>query len=122
MQPDENRLEDVFCVFRGERLAPTPQYQVYLVESDRAPFGKLEPLAILKTNPDGAGIVQSIRPLETLVGGTGAAEGAASSRRFLIFTEFKSPSRWYCGDPRALEPDIIKSSRRLKVAREIDNR
>jgi YVTN family beta-propeller protein len=37
-------------------LAPSSQYQVYLTESDHAPFVKLEPLAILKTNPDGAGI------------------------------------------------------------------
>jgi hypothetical protein len=32
---------------------------VYLAESEHAPFGKLEPLAILETNPDGAGIVQA---------------------------------------------------------------
>src|SRR5216683_2213764 len=38
-------------------LTPNSQYQVYLAESDQAPFGKLESLAILKTNPDGAGIV-----------------------------------------------------------------
>ena len=40
------------------------QYQVYLAESNRSPFGKLEPLAVLKTNPDGAGIVQAIGPLK----------------------------------------------------------
>jgi hypothetical protein len=34
-------------------LAPKSQYQVYLAESVHAPFGKLEPLAVLKTNPDG---------------------------------------------------------------------
>ena len=33
-----------------------------------APFGKLEPLAVLKTNPDGAGIVQAIGPLKGLAG------------------------------------------------------
>src|SRR5207244_3319901 len=35
-------------------LAPQTQYQVYLAESNQSPFGKLEPLAVLKTNPDGA--------------------------------------------------------------------
>jgi hypothetical protein len=37
---------------------------VYLAESNQPPLGKLEPLAILKTNPDGAGIVQAIGPLK----------------------------------------------------------
>ena len=50
----------------AEGLTPKSQYQVYLAESDHAPFGKLEPLAVLKTNPDGAGIVQTIGPLKTL--------------------------------------------------------
>jgi hypothetical protein len=73
-------------------LMPSSQYQVYLAESDRAPFGKLEPLAILKTNPDGAGIVQAIGPLKALAGG---AEAAADmpSQRFLIVSELKDPSR-----------------------------
>ena len=33
-------------------LAPKAAYQVYLAESSQSPFGKLEPLAVLKTNPD----------------------------------------------------------------------
>jgi hypothetical protein len=41
----------------AEGLAPKTQYQVYLAESDRPPFGKLQPLAVLKTNPDGGDIV-----------------------------------------------------------------
>ena len=45
-------------------LAPQSQYQVYLAESSEPPFGKLEPLAILKTNPDGAGNTQAIRTVE----------------------------------------------------------
>ena len=76
----------------AEGLMPKAQYQVYLAESNHAPFGKLEPLAVLKTNPDGAGIVQAIGPLKTLVGGAGAAAGAPS-RRFLIVAEFKAPSQ-----------------------------
>ena len=39
-----------------------------MAESNQSPFGKLEPLAVLKTNPDGAGIVQAIGPLKTLAG------------------------------------------------------
>lgn len=34
------------------------------IDFAHAPFGKLAPLAVLKTNPDGAGIVQAIGPLK----------------------------------------------------------
>lgn len=74
----------------AEGLAPRTQYQVYLAESDHVPFGKLERLAVLKTNPDGGGIVQAIGPLKTLAGSAGAA---APSRRFLIISELKDPSQ-----------------------------
>jgi YVTN family beta-propeller protein len=73
-------------------LAPKSQYQVYLAESDHAPFGKLEPLAVLKTNPDGAGIVQAIGPLKSLAGGAGAA-ASVSSHRFLIVSALNDPSQ-----------------------------
>ena len=63
-------------------LTPGTQYQVYLAESGKAPFGKLEALAVLKTNPDGAGIVQAIGPMKTLASGA----TSASMRRFLIVT------------------------------------
>jgi YVTN family beta-propeller protein len=76
----------------AEGLAPKAQYQVYLAESDRPPFGKLDPLAILKTNPDGAGIVQAIGPLKVLSHGGGAAGGGAS-QRFLIVTDLQDPSQ-----------------------------
>ena len=74
----------------AEGLTPKSQYQVYLAESDHAPFGKLEPLALLKINPDGAGIVQAIGPLKTLSGG-GAA--GAPAQRFLIVTDLKDSSQ-----------------------------
>jgi len=74
----------------AEGLIPKTQYDVYLAESDHAPFGRLEPLAVLNTNPDGAGIVQTIGPLKMLVPGDSSA---ASSRRFLIVTELKQPSQ-----------------------------
>jgi len=73
-------------------LAPKSQYDVYLADTNRPPFGKREPLAVLKTNADGAGIAQAIGPLKTLAGGTGAAGGAAP-RRFLIVTVSKDPSQ-----------------------------
>jgi len=71
-------------------LAPKAAYQVYLAESSQSPFGKLEPLAVLKTNPDGAGIVQAIGPLKALAG-----NGANSSapQRFLIVTDMKDSSQ-----------------------------
>jgi YVTN family beta-propeller protein len=76
----------------AEGLGPGMQYQVSLAESDHPPFGKLEPLAVLKTNPDGAGIVQAIGPLKTLAAGTGA-DATMTSRRFLVVSELKDPSR-----------------------------
>jgi YVTN family beta-propeller protein len=76
----------------AEGLMPTSQYQVYLAGSGDAPFGKLEALATLTTNPDGAGIVQAIGPLKTLAAeaGTSADE---SSHRFLIVTQYNNPSQ-----------------------------
>src|SRR5712664_1335118 len=72
-------------------LAPKSQYQVYLAESNHAPFGKLEPLAVLKTNPDGAGIVQTIGPLKTLASGAATPAGAPS-QTFLVVTDLKDSS------------------------------
>jgi hypothetical protein len=57
-------------------LAPKMQYQVYLADSNHPPFGKLQPRAVLRTNPDGAGIVQTIGPLKVL------AESRDQSRLF----------------------------------------
>lgn len=82
-------LDLVQIAARG--LTPKSQYKVYIAESDHAPFGKLEPLAVLKTNPDGAGIVQTIGPLKMLASGDTSAT-VASSQRFLIVTDFDDPS------------------------------
>ena len=76
----------------AEGLAPKAQYQVYLAESGHAPFGKLEPLAVLRTNPDGAGIVQAIGPLKTLAPSDAGSTGTPS-RRFLIVTDPKDASQ-----------------------------
>jgi YVTN family beta-propeller protein len=71
-------------------LSPRTQYQVYLAESNQSPFGKLEPLAVLKTNPDGAGIVQAIGPLKFLAGND---PNSSASQRFLIVTDIKDSSQ-----------------------------
>ncbi|MGC2627134.1 MAG: hypothetical protein WA269_09880, partial [Candidatus Udaeobacter sp.] len=71
-------------------LAPQTQYQVYLAESNQSPFGKLDPLAVLKINPDGAGIVQAIGPLKVLAGND---PNSSTSQRFLIVTDMKDSSQ-----------------------------
>jgi YVTN family beta-propeller protein len=71
-------------------LAPKQSYQVYLAESNQSPFGKLEPLAVLKTNPDGAGIVQAIGPLKALAGND---PNSSAPQRFLIVTDIKDSSQ-----------------------------
>jgi YVTN family beta-propeller protein len=71
-------------------LVPKTQYQVYLAESDHEPFGKLLPLAVMNTNPDGAGIVQTIGPLKALAAGQSIS---ASERRYLIITELKDSTK-----------------------------
>jgi len=76
----------------ADGLTPKSQYQVYLADFAHAPFGKLEPLAVLRTNPDGAGIVQAIGPLKTLAGAAGAAANVPS-QRFLIVTDLKDSSQ-----------------------------
>ena len=69
-------------------LSPKAQYQVYLADSNHAPFGTLEPLAILRTNPDGAGIVQAIGPLKTL----SRADSNQGPQRYLIVTDIQDSS------------------------------
>jgi len=73
-------------------LAPASRYQVALTESDRPPFGKREPLAVLRTNSDGAGIVQALGPLKTLTG-TGPDGPRDTARRFLIVADAEDPAQ-----------------------------
>jgi YVTN family beta-propeller protein len=88
----------------AEGLTPKSQYQVYLAESDHAPFGKLEPLAILRTNPDGAGIVQTVGPLKSVSAGT-ATDAAMGSRKFLVVSELSDPSRVILQQTRTSDGD-----------------
>jgi YVTN family beta-propeller protein len=81
-------LDLVQIAARG--LSPRTQYQVYLAESNQSPFGNLEPLAVLKTNPDGAGIVQAIGPLK-FVGGKDP--NSSTPQRFLVVTDTKDSSQ-----------------------------
>jgi YVTN family beta-propeller protein len=70
-------------------LTPRTRYQVCLADTPRAPYGQVDPLAVLTTNSDGAGIVQAIGPLKVL-----ASSGTtAAPRRFLIITEMQDVSR-----------------------------
>lgn len=92
-------LDLVQIAARG--LTPKSQYKVYLAESEHPPFGKLEPLAVLKTNPDGAGIVQTIGPLKMLAG-ENTATSVASSQRFLIVTDLDDPSHIVLRQSRSL--------------------
>ncbi|HEY1800532.1 MAG TPA: hypothetical protein VGG46_06310 [Terriglobales bacterium] len=76
----------------AEGLAPKSQYQVYLAESNHAPQGKLEALAVLKTNPDGAGTVQAIGHLKVLAhSDTGGSVG--QSQRYLVITDMSDASQ-----------------------------
>ena len=71
-------------------LSPRTTYQMYLADSNQSPFGNLEPLAVLKTNPDGAGIVQAIGPLKALAGND---PNSSAPQRFLIVTDLKDSSQ-----------------------------
>jgi hypothetical protein len=82
-------LDLVEIAARG--LASGAQYRVYLAQSNHPPYGNLEPLAIFKANPDGAGIVQTVGPLKVFVR-PGAADGSPP-QRFLIITDLNDPSR-----------------------------
>jgi YVTN family beta-propeller protein len=82
-------------------LAPRTTYQVYLAESNKSPLGKLEPLAVLKTNPDGAGIVQAIGPLKVLVGNN---QNSSTPQRFLIVTDIDDSSQQVLRQSDAQEP------------------
>lgn len=73
-------------------LASGAQYRVYLAQFNGPPYGNLEPLAILKANPDGAGIVQTLGPLKALVHPSAATE-ASRPQRFLVITDVDDPSR-----------------------------
>ena len=75
----------------AENLTPTSQYQLNLTESGDA-SGKLEPLAVFTTQPDGSAIVQAIGPLKTLAAEAGTS-ATGPSRQFLIVTQYNNPSQ-----------------------------
>jgi hypothetical protein len=88
-------------------LSPQTSYQVYLADSNHEPFGQLEPLAVLKTNPDGAGIVQAIGPLKVLAVND---PNSSASQRFLIVTDIKDSSQVVLrqAGPHDAEPTTTK--------------
>ena len=73
----------------AENLTPTSQYQLNLTESGDA-SGKIEPLAVFMTQPDGSAIVQAIGPLKTLAAEAGTSP---SERQFLTVTPANNPSQ-----------------------------
>jgi YVTN family beta-propeller protein len=81
-------------------LSPKTQYQVYLTDSNQEPFGKLEPLAVLKTNPDGAGIVQAVGPLKTLAPND---PNLSVPKRFLIATDINDSTQVVLRQAKAQE-------------------
>ena len=47
-------------------LDPNSLYRLWLADSNRPPFGNLVPIAMLKTNPDGGAVAQTIGPLKSV--------------------------------------------------------
>jgi len=47
-------------------LNPNSLYRLWLADSYRPPFSSLVPIAMLKTNPDGGAIAQTIGPLKSV--------------------------------------------------------
>jgi YVTN family beta-propeller protein len=76
----------------AEGLSPRSQYRVFLADSNHQPFGNIEMLAVLKTNPDGAGIVQAIGPLK-LLAETALSPAGLPSKRFLIVVDANDPTQ-----------------------------
>jgi YVTN family beta-propeller protein len=71
-------------------LNPKSQYHVYLATSNNPPYGPLERLAVLNTNPDGAGSAQAIGPLKILAP---TEETTPVTRRFLVVTDSKNQTQ-----------------------------
>jgi hypothetical protein len=73
----------------AEGLAPNSQCLGLPRRIQPHAFRSLEPL-LLKTNPDGAGIIKAVGPQETLAHETSNVSAAS---RFLIVIEMSGPSR-----------------------------
>jgi YVTN family beta-propeller protein len=73
-------------------LTPKSQFKLCVAESDHAPFGKVECLAVIKTNVEGSGIAQAIGPLKA-VANTQQSFGAAQARRYLVVTDQNDTSK-----------------------------
>jgi YVTN family beta-propeller protein len=70
-------------------LMPNAQYELFLVEHNDPPFGKLVPLASFMTNPDGGQVVQAIGPLKTLADDPTSPDAP----RFLIVTDLNDSTK-----------------------------
>ncbi len=64
-------------------LTPNTLYRLWLSDTNRPPFGNLIPIAMLKTNPDGGAIAQTVGPLKSVAPpGTGGLP-----KRYLVVTK-----------------------------------
>ena len=64
-------------------LNPSSLYRLWLADTNRPPFGSLIPIAMLKTNPDGGAVAQTIGPLKSVAPpGTGLVH-----TRYLVVTK-----------------------------------
>jgi YVTN family beta-propeller protein len=68
-------------------LEPKQDYQLYLVDSLIAPYGRKELLANFKTNPSGAGTAQTIGPLRQIVTQSVPTAASKGEIRFLLLTD-----------------------------------
>jgi hypothetical protein len=93
----------------AERLLACPvagfDEQDIFVLRDRRACLRPRPLAVLKTNPDGAGIVQAIGPLKVLAGNNSASPTA--SQRFLIVTDVKDSSQVVLQQAKATDSEPV---------------
>ncbi|MES2462685.1 MAG: DUF305 domain-containing protein [Armatimonadota bacterium] len=65
-------------------LQPGTDYQLYLVTSLAAPYGKREPLAKFRTTASGSGVAQAIGPLRQAIAVAGVMPASSAPRRYLI--------------------------------------
>jgi YVTN family beta-propeller protein len=73
-------------------LTPKSQFKLCVAESDHAPYGKVECLAVIKTNVEGSGIAQAIGPLKA-VANTQQSANAPQPRRYLVVTDQNDTSK-----------------------------
>ena len=77
----------------AEGLAPKSQYQVYLAESNHAPFGKLEALAVLENQSRWSGNRPSHRSPENTRSWRRWCGSVGQSERYIVVTDMNDASQ-----------------------------